>query len=266
MDASDIIRMRNANAQYCYLKKNVLDKQPNCYSDSCLNLIGCAPVQYNSYAQKYLLKEGAKDMASPPVIPTYDSKLGFYVLAAYTGYANYQYRFYDGWGPLIDSGVPTNTYSIYGSYTGEGFQYAHFYDNNDNVILQILDSTGIIINTISYTCTSGPANYYAGERYGFLWYRNTSDVYVYSLIDPLHNVVNTIYLSYEGFLGPITLTNNGCTFSTYNDGYYYLYVWTSGMKKPNQVLTHVWDYYDYAPSIPDVKHYANVVISAGQRS
>ena len=185
MDASDIIRMRNANTQFSYYKKNVLSKQANCYSDNNLDLSGCTPIQYSSYAQKYLLKEGAKDLSGymPPPPPTYNSKLGFYVLGEYDGYDNYQYRFYDGWGPLIDSGISTNYY-IYTTYYGIGFQYAHFNDDGTNVRFQILDSTGIIIKTIRYQSISGPDNYYNGERYGILYYQTPAGVNTFLFIDP----------------------------------------------------------------------------------
>ena len=62
MDASDIIRTRNANTQFNYLVTNTLSVQAGCHSDACLKLTGCAPIQYTSYAQKDLLKKGASDL------------------------------------------------------------------------------------------------------------------------------------------------------------------------------------------------------------
>jgi hypothetical protein len=62
MDASDIIRTRNANTQFKYLSTNILSVQAGCSSDACLKLTGCAPFQYTSYAQKNLLKQGASDL------------------------------------------------------------------------------------------------------------------------------------------------------------------------------------------------------------
>ena len=255
MDASDIIRMRNANTQFCYLKKNVLAKQPTCYSDTCLDLSGCAPIQYNSYAQKYLLKEGAKDMGgySPPPIPTYGNKLGFYVLGNYEGYDNYQYRFYDGWGPLIDSGIRVSQYYIYETYYGLGFQYAHFYDTNDgkNVRLQILDPTGIIIKTISYKSYSGPANYYQGERYGVLYYETSTGVNKFLFIDPIHGTVKT-YTTPLTFSGKIGVTGSAVSFILTDCPTCYFYIWPAGANKPYMALKfYNYSYFAYTPPIMD---------------
>ena len=131
MNASEITKMRNANSQFCYVKKNILETQQNCYSDKCFKLSSeCKPFQYDSYAEKYLLIEGAFDMSQNVTPPTmYNNKLGFYTLGIYDGYTNYQYRFYDGWGPLIDSGIDTS-YTIDGYYVSLGFQSALFFDDS----------------------------------------------------------------------------------------------------------------------------------------
>ena len=231
MNASDIIRMRNANTQFSYYKKNVLSKQANCYSDNNLDLSGCTPIQYSSYAQKYLLKEGAKDLSGymPPPPPTYNSKLGFYVLGEYDGYDNYQYRFYDGWGPLIDSGINVSNYEIYISYYGLGFQYAHLNDGEGNVRLQILDSTGKIINTIAYK-SNDYAGYYNGERYGILCYQTPSGTNTFVFIDPLHNTTKTFTTS-RSFYGSAGVTGSDVSFVVY-DGFYYFYIWPAGAEQP----------------------------------
>lgn len=256
MDASDIIRMRNANAQFCYLKKNVLAKQPTCYSDTCLDLSGCAPIQYNSYAQKYLLKEGAHDMGgyTPPIIPTYNNKLGFYVLGNYDGYDNYQYRFYDGWGPLIDSGIRVSQNYIYGSYYGLGYQYAHFYDrySGENVTLQILDSTGIIIKTISYQSVSGPANYYNGERYAILYYQTPSGINKFLFIDPLHGTVKkfTTDLTFSGKIG---VTGSAVSFILTDCPDCYFYIWPAKSKQPYMALKFFNN--SYFPNTPSIMNH-----------
>jgi len=253
MDASELTRMRNANAQFCYLKKNVLTKQPTCYSDSCLDLSGCAPIQYDSYAQKYLLKEGARDMGgyTPPIIPTYDNKLGFYVLGNYDGYDNYQYRFYDGWGPLIDSGIRVNTYVIYNSYTGIGYQYAQFTDGSVNMILQILDSTGIIIKTIRYQCISGPDNYYNGPRQGVLYYETPAGVNTFLLIDPYYGTVKT-YTTDLIFSGKIGVTGSAVSFILTDCPDCYFYIWPFTASRPYMALKYdTLSYFPYTPPIMD---------------
>ena len=62
MNSSDITRIRNANTQFNYLVTNTLSVQAGCHSDACLQLTGCKPIQYTSYAQKNLLKKGASDL------------------------------------------------------------------------------------------------------------------------------------------------------------------------------------------------------------
>jgi hypothetical protein len=254
MDASDIIRMRNANTQFSYYKKNVLSKQANCYSDSSLDLSGCTPIQYSSYAQKYLLKEGAKDLSgyTPPPPPTYNSKLGFYVLGEYDGYSTYQYRFYDGWGPLIDSGINVSNYEIYTNYyTRLGFQYAHLNDGEGNVRLQILDSTGKIINTIAYK-SDDYGGYYNGERYGILCYQtpSPSSTNTFVFIDPLHNTTKT-FTTNRSFYGSAGITGSAASFVVYNDLYYYFYIWPAGAEQPYVASVSVRFYNAETPEIMD---------------
>ena len=216
MDASDIIRMRNANTQFSYYAKNVLAKN-KCYSDKNLDISGGCPLSFSSYSQKYLLKEGARDLSgyTPTIIvPNNSSKLGFYVLGEYDGYSTYQYRFYDGWGPLIESGIRISDYEIYTSYSGLGFQYAHFNDDGENVRFQILDSTGKIINTIAYQ-SSDYGGYYNGERYGILCYQTPSGINTFVFIDPLHNTTKTFTTNRE-FFGSAGVTGSTVSFVVYD--------------------------------------------------
>ena len=222
--------MRNANSQFCYYKINVLDKQNNCSSDACFNLTGCAPIQYESYAQKYLLKEGAYDETT---IPTYNNKLGFYTLEVIDGYDTYQYRFYDGWGPLINSGISIS-YTIDFFYNSQGFQYALFY-NESNYRFQLLDSTGIIIKTIEYNADN--SIYIPGPRYGILWYIDPTDTTnTFLLIDPQTNSVKT-FISGKNFGGAFGVTGSAVSFLLDQGGIFYFYIWPFSSAQPYLALT-----------------------------
>ena len=233
MDASDIIRMRNANTQFSYLAKNVLGKK--CYSDRSLDISGGCPLQFSSYAQKYLLKEGAKDLSgyAPPPPPTYNNKLGFYTLEVIDGYDTYQYRFYDGWGPLINSGISIS-YTIDFFYNSQGFQYALFY-NGSNYRFQILDSTGFIINTIQYNADY--SYYIPGPRYGILCYIDPTDTTnTFLLIDPQTNSVKT-FISGKHFRGSFGVTGSAVSFLLDQGGIYYFYIWLFSSAQPYLALT-----------------------------
>ena len=240
MNASEITKMRNANSQFCYVKKNVLETQQNCYSDKCFKLSSeCKPFQYDSYAEKYLLIEGAFDMSQNVTPPTmYNNKLGFYTLGIYDGYTNYQYRFYDGWGPLIDSGIDASYTIDEYLYTSLGFQSALFFDDSGNCRLQLLDSTGFIIDTIKYKCNMGmgPETFYiSGSRYGILLYNTPSDISTIVLIDPLYNTKKT-FTSTAITTGYGGVTGSGIAFILNNGIQNLLYVWNASDAQPYVAL------------------------------
>lgn len=53
-----MIRKIQAQAQYVYLKNNTLSTQPTCNFSTCSQLVGCAPINYSSYEQKYNISLG----------------------------------------------------------------------------------------------------------------------------------------------------------------------------------------------------------------
>lgn len=58
MDYSDMIRKMQAQAQWTYLKNNTLATQSNCNFSTCTQISGCAPIKYESYAQKNIISLG----------------------------------------------------------------------------------------------------------------------------------------------------------------------------------------------------------------
>ena len=53
-----MIRKMQAKAQWTYLKNNTLAIQPTCNFSTCTEISGCQPINYQSYAQKYIIADG----------------------------------------------------------------------------------------------------------------------------------------------------------------------------------------------------------------
>lgn len=53
-----MIRKMQAQAQWTYLKNNTLATQLNCNFSTCTQISGCAPIKYESYAQKNIISLG----------------------------------------------------------------------------------------------------------------------------------------------------------------------------------------------------------------
>jgi len=53
-----MIRKMQAQAQWTYLKNNTLATQSNCNFSTCTQISGCAPIKYESYAQKNIISLG----------------------------------------------------------------------------------------------------------------------------------------------------------------------------------------------------------------
>ena len=59
-----MIRKMQAQAQWAYLKNNVLSVQSNCNFSTCTQISGCSPINYVSYAQRDIISLGKYNCTS----------------------------------------------------------------------------------------------------------------------------------------------------------------------------------------------------------